>query len=113
MGRKGFGLITLEDIQPESFIIEFVGELINQKEKESRLNNKLQATNMYILKVDCNLFIDSSRRGNESRFVNHSCEPNCTAESWIVNGNKRIGLFSIYEIPAVRTFFFYSVPSRL
>lgn len=107
MGKKGFGLITLEDIHMNTFIIEFVGELINRKEMENRLIKFVATDNhMYILQVDAKLYIDSSRYGNEGRFVNHSCEPNCRAEVWIVNGNKRIGLFSIGEIPSVNSFLY-------
>jgi len=42
--------------------------------------------------------IDAGPRGNMARFINHSCDPNCYTEPWIVNGDKRIGIFSQRDI---------------
>ena len=35
--------------------------------------------------------IDATRKGQISRFINHSCEPNCETQKWTVNGLVRIG----------------------
>lgn len=32
--------------------------------------------------------------------MNHSCNPNCATQKWIVNGQVRIGLFALRSIPA-------------
>lgn len=32
--------------------------------------------------------------------MNHSCEPNCVAQKWTVNGDTRIGLFALHDISA-------------
>ena len=34
------------------------------------------------------------------RFMNHSCQPNCETQKWTVNGDTRVGLFSLEDIPA-------------
>lgn len=44
--------------------------------------------------------IDAGPKGNYSRFMNHSCQPNCEAQKWNVNGDIRIGLFAIDNIAA-------------
>lgn len=44
--------------------------------------------------------IDATRMGNVSRFMNHSCNPNCQTAKWIVNGRQRVGLFTRSSIPA-------------
>ena len=36
--------------------------------------------------------------GNECRFVNHSCEPNCEMQKWTVNGHYRMALFALKDI---------------
>ncbi|GIY23184.1 histone-lysine N-methyltransferase NSD3 [Caerostris extrusa] len=38
--------------------------------------------------------------GNNSRFINHSCNPNCEMQKWEVNGDSRIGIFAIQDIPS-------------
>ena len=54
----------------------------------------------YCLNLDSGLVIDGYRMGNLSRFVNHSCEPNCEVQKWNVNGCYRMGLFSVKDIAA-------------
>lgn len=44
--------------------------------------------------------IDAAEQGNISRFMNHSCLPNCETQKWTVNGDTRIGIFARQDIPA-------------
>ena len=44
--------------------------------------------------------IDAGPKGNYSRFMNHSCQPNCETQKWNVNGDIRIGLFATDDITA-------------
>ena len=37
----------------------------------------------------------SLHTGNDSRFINHSCDPNCELQPWVVKGRVRIGIFAI------------------
>lgn len=59
-----------------------------------------------MLKVPSILFflkdriIDAGPKGNYSRFMNHSCNPNCETQKWTVNGDVRVGLFALCDIPA-------------
>ena len=57
-------------------------------------NRFLGISNYYQINLDRERMIDSGRAGNLSRFMNHSCEPNCYTEIWEVNGDLRIGLFA-------------------
>ena len=43
--------------------------------------------------------IDATKKGNEARFINHSCDPNCQAEYWTVEGQERVGIFATKLIP--------------
>lgn len=100
---KGWGLVTQELIPAGSFIIEYVGELINRKEFERRIEVMQHTKNehYYFLTLSRELMIDAGPRGNSSRFINHSCEPNCETQCWQVKGNTRVGLFALDDIPAV------------
>ena len=39
----------------------------------------------YCLTLDSKFVIDGYRKGNIGRFVNHSCEPNCEMQKWLVS----------------------------
>lgn len=54
----------------------------------------------YCLNLDSGMVIDSYRMGNEARFINHSCDPNCEMQKWSVNGVYRIGLYALKDMPA-------------
>ena len=54
----------------------------------------------YIMELDQGYFVDGKHRGNDSRFINHSCDPNCELQRWIVKGRMRIGIFAIRDIEA-------------
>ncbi|XP_018312439.1 histone-lysine N-methyltransferase NSD2 [Mycetomoellerius zeteki] len=99
MGR-GWGLRTLEDIKTGQFVIEYVGEIIDDAEYKCRLHRKkeLKNENFYFLTIDNNRTIDAEPKGNLSRFMNHSCSPNCETQKWTVNGDTRIGLFALRDI---------------
>ena len=38
--------------------------------------------------------IDATVKGGMARFINHSCEPNCVTEKWVVAGELRVGIFA-------------------
>ena len=42
------------------------------------------------------LFIDASSHGGPSRFLHHSCDPNCEVEVWTVDGERRVVAFTIF-----------------
>jgi SET domain-containing protein len=116
--HKGHGLFCLEDIERGGdFIREYVGELITTKEFVKRFflhpplpslphlrSRRMKApdisTHLYIMELKPNTFLDARRKGSVSRFINHSCEPNCTVEVWTVGKRLRVGIFSLKAIPA-------------
>lgn len=103
MEGKGWGLVTNEAIAAGTFIIEYVGELINRAEFEKRIDGKQERKeeHYYFLTLSRELLIDAGPRGNSSRFINHSCEPNCETQVWQVRGNQRVGLFAVDDIEPV------------
>ena len=41
--------------------------------------------------------------------MNHSCDPNVETQKWDVNGDIRIGLFAVTDIPAGNLFCLYFI----
>lgn len=104
--NKGWGLMAEENITAGDFVIEYVGELINKRECDRRLQlkEKRKDENYYVLPIG-DIFIDSNRKGNDARFINHSCKPNCEIQYWRVNGIVCAGVFALNDIPEVKVFF--------
>lgn len=94
--HRGFGAVCTHDVPEDSFVIEYVGELIDTSEFTRRMNLKIQnkEKDFYFLTVEGDLYVDAGPAGNLSRFINHSCEPNCITRKIQVDGNTRIGIFA-------------------
>ncbi|XP_067326729.1 histone-lysine N-methyltransferase NSD3 isoform X3 [Anolis sagrei] len=100
--RRGWGLRTKRNIKKGEFVNEYVGELIDEEECRLRIKraHENSVTNFYMLTVTKDRIIDAGPKGNYSRFMNHSCHPNCETQKWTVNGDVRVGLFAVSDIPA-------------
>lgn len=101
---KGWGLVSKEDLKEGQLVVEYVGELINNEEMRRRIAYKESQKDdvYYFLTITKDIIIDAERKGNLARFMNHSCEGNCEAQKWTVNGNTRVGLFAKHNIKKVR-----------
>jgi uncharacterized protein len=88
----GKGIFAGEDIPKKVKIIEYVGEKISGKEgdRRSELDDKLT----YIFILNDKFDIDGSVNGNDSRLINHSCDPNCEID-YI---NDHIWIYSLRDI---------------
>uniref|UniRef100_A0A803T5Q6 Histone-lysine N-methyltransferase, H3 lysine-36 specific n=1 Tax=Anolis carolinensis TaxID=28377 RepID=A0A803T5Q6_ANOCA len=98
---KGWGLIAKRDIKKGEFVNEYVGELIDEEECMARIKyaHENDITHFYMLTIDKDRIIDAGPKGNYSRFMNHSCQPNCETLKWTVHGDTRVGLFAVCDIP--------------
>lgn len=99
---RGWGLKSKHDIAEGDFVIEYIGEVLDKSMCLERLKESQEkaVSNFYFLTLKSNLVIDASRKSNHARFMNHSCDPNCSTEKWTVNGETRIGLFATRNIPS-------------
>lgn len=93
--KGGFGIKTNQGIEKGTFIIEYIGEVIHKATYEDRLATiYAKDKHTYDMELSPEIVIDAHRMGNLSRFVNHSCNPNCTIERWFVDGLPRLALFA-------------------
>ncbi|PNF22139.1 hypothetical protein B7P43_G06798 [Cryptotermes secundus] len=79
-----------------TFVMEYVGEVLDPKEFRRRAKDYAKDKNRhyYFMALKSDAIIDATMKGNISRFINHSCEPNAETQKWTVNGELRIGFFS-------------------
>jgi len=82
----GYGVFALETINKNKRIIDYAGELISNKQSESREDRYLSKGCIWVFRVNRNWSRDAAVGGNIARFVNHSCTPNCWIE---VDGKTR------------------------
>uniref|UniRef100_A0A3P8TJP2 Histone-lysine N-methyltransferase NSD3 n=1 Tax=Amphiprion percula TaxID=161767 RepID=A0A3P8TJP2_AMPPE len=99
---RGWGLRTNQALRKGDFVTEYVGEVIDSEECQQRIKraHENHVTNFYMLTLTKDRVIDAGPKGNSSRFMNHSCSPNCETQKWTVNGDVRIGLFTLCDIEA-------------
>eukprot|EP00127_Corallochytrium_limacisporum_P005750 Clim_evm129s210 gene=Clim_evmTU129s210 len=91
-----WGLFAMERIEPDDMVIEYVGELIRIRVADIREEEyeRMGIGSSYLFRVDEEWVIDATFTGGIARFMNHSCEPNCTAQVITVNNEKRICVYA-------------------
>ncbi|KAG8660518.1 hypothetical protein MANES_02G168600v8 [Manihot esculenta] len=99
-GKKGFGLRLEEAVSKGQFLIEYVGEVLDVHTYAARQREYASKSHkhFYFMTLDGSEVIDACAKGNLGRFINHSCDPNCRTEKWVVNGEICIGLFALRDI---------------
>jgi hypothetical protein len=89
-------------------VIEVIGDLIDGAEAEERLREGTKRGEDSFFMFDVGgaapvsrvgdgfpfpgserLVIDATTDGNKARFLNHSCQPSCSLEKWMVHGEER------------------------
>eukprot|EP00897_Mesotaenium_endlicherianum_P002815 jgi/Mesen1/2561/ME000162S01684 len=98
--KCGWGVETGEAIAGGDFIVEYLGEVIDDATCEQRLWDMKERgqTNFFLVELSRDWVIDASYKGNIARFVNHSCQPNCELQKWEMDGEMRIGIFAKHDI---------------
>uniref|UniRef100_A0A8C2ZKU2 [histone H3]-lysine(36) N-trimethyltransferase n=1 Tax=Cyclopterus lumpus TaxID=8103 RepID=A0A8C2ZKU2_CYCLU len=99
---KGWGLRAARELASNTFVLEYCGEVLDHKEFKTRVKEFARNKNIhyYFMSLKNNEIIDATLKGNCSRFMNHSCEPNCETQKWTVNGQLRVGFFTSKVVTA-------------
>jgi len=81
----GLGVFATRRIGKGTRLLEYCGERVSHEEADRRYQHKDGTDNhTFLFIVDARTVIDAGVGGNEARYVNHACEPNC--ESVIEQG---------------------------
>ena len=68
--RTGLGVFATEPIKKGTFIVEYIGPLLTNKQCDEIPDNR------YLFEVNARWTIDGKSRSNVARYINHSCRPN-------------------------------------
>lgn len=100
--KKGYGLRADTDLQPHDFIFEYIGEVIGEAAFRRRMitYDEEGIKHFYFMSLTKGEFVDATRKGNLGRFCNHSCNPNCYVDKWVVGEKLRMGIFAERHIKA-------------
>ncbi|CAH0731932.1 unnamed protein product, partial [Brenthis ino] len=100
----GRGLFCKRDIEEGDMVIEYAGEVIravlaDQREKKyEAMSGRRGVGGCYMFRIDDNLVVDATLKGNAARFINHSCDPNCYSRVVDIHGHKHILIFALRRI---------------
>ncbi|KAL2525517.1 Histone-lysine N-methyltransferase [Abeliophyllum distichum] len=120
---RGWGVRCLTFIPSGSFICEYAGELLEDKEAEQRIGNDEylfdigqnyndsslkpeESVNLIKFWEEDGFTIDAAQYGNIGRFINHSCSPNLYAQNVIYDHDDKrmphVMLFAAENIPPLQ-----------
>ena len=79
-GIQGRGAFATRRIRKGERIIEYTGERISNAEADKRYDDeRMRRHHTYLFTLTQRTVVDGGIGGNASRFINHSCDPNCVA----------------------------------
>lgn len=77
---QGLGAFATRAIPAGTRIIEYAGERLTPQEADARYPDLPgERHHTFLFAIDDEAVIDAAVGGNEARFINHSCAPNCDA----------------------------------
>ena len=106
---RGWGLKTTKPMKAGQFVCEYVGEIIDCGTADARGKEYDNTGLTYLFDLDYNNYdsphtIDAFEFGNMSRFMNHSCDPNCAIWAVFIDcldpNLPRLGIFTKRRLEA-------------
>lgn len=75
----GNGVFAARNLPTGHRVIEYRGHLCTHDEADALYDGTLESGHTFLFTLNDEYIIDANRRGNDARWINHSCEPNCEA----------------------------------
>ncbi len=77
---QGYGGFATRVITSGTRVVEYAGQHLTPAESDARYpDDEVGRHHTYLFAIDDDVVVDAAVDGNEARFINHSCDPNCDA----------------------------------
>jgi SET domain-containing protein len=76
---QGVGAFATRPIPAGTRLIEYAGERLTSDQADRRYPEDGERHHTFLFAIDDGIVIDAAVDGNDARFINHSCDPNCDA----------------------------------
>ena len=100
----GRGVFAIDTIPKGTRLIEYTGEIITWKVADRRYaDDGENGYHTFLFDIDGKRVIDAAVGGNDARWINHSCNPNCEAVFYEdESGNKKKDQVWIESMRAIK-----------
>lgn len=94
-GIQGRGVFAVQRIRPGQKIVEYAGERISNAAADKRYDEEnMSRHHTFLFTLDADTVVDGHSKGNDARYINHACDPNCEA----VIDDDRIWIYALRNI---------------
>src|SRR5688500_6960807 len=77
---QGLGAFATRRIPAGTRLVEYAGERLTPRQADDRYPDVAdERYHTFLFAIDDDVVIDAAVDGNEARWINHSCDPNCDA----------------------------------
>ena len=91
----GRGVFAVRNIPADTFLIEYEGERISEKEANKRHGQDPDNPHhTFFFSLESGKLIDGGVDGSDARWINHACDPNCEARE----EKGRVYIYSLNDI---------------
>lgn len=74
---QGWGVYATRTISKNTRIVDYAGEKISNRKSLKREARYIKGGHIWCFKLTNRTVIDAGVGGNDARFINHACTPNC------------------------------------
>ena len=100
----GSGVFAAKNIKKGEFIIEYKGLLRSHEEVDAAYDGEDETGHTFLFTLNDDYVLDANIKGNDARWINHSCDPNCDSEHVDAeDGDKRKDRIEIKAIRDIKT----------
>lgn len=91
---QGLGAFAIQRIPAGTRLIEYAGERLTPQQADERYPDNDDRHHTFLFAIDDDIVVDAAVNGNDARFLNHSCDPNCD----VVIDDKRLWIETLRDV---------------